>query len=354
MRRFARAFVLALVTPLCVAPSKVEGQEKVALRSDLLLYGDDTEFRNPFREGETLFGAAVRAAFELSLNEKTTIALGGFGNQRFGSDQAFDLVRPVISLTVKTRQASLVFGTLPATAVDAPMGPDRGGPHRLLPPLQRETLTFDRPYEAGLLIDAAGQSLWLEWQRVNTPAHRERFDGGVNASVTLTPHVAIPLQLHVVHEGGQLFNTGPVDDSAAVAAGLELRTRTQRAGLLSLELYATGSRTMPDRQQPELESTGTGFFGRAAAERDGWRAHLIMWRGKQFIKDEGDPNYQSIRLNGTRYGGIRDYAEAGLARRMTLAPGAVLEISGRAHRTERHYEYSFRVIAVASATFHLR
>ena len=28
-------------------------QEHVVLRTDVLLYGDNTEFRNPFREGET-------------------------------------------------------------------------------------------------------------------------------------------------------------------------------------------------------------------------------------------------------------------------------------------------------------
>src|SRR4029079_12015310 len=95
-------------------------------------------------------------------------------------------------------------------------------------------------------------SLWLEWQRLNTPDHRERFDGGVNAAIALDRHVSLPLQLHVVHEGGQLFNTGPVDDSAAAAVGVLLQTRTRRAGRLSLELYGAASRSVPDREQPAL------------------------------------------------------------------------------------------------------
>ena len=104
----------------------------------------------------------------------------------------------------------------------------------------------------------------------------------------------------VVHEGGQLFNTGPVADSFAAASGLALR------------------------------------------------AHVIFWRGRNFVKDEGDPNYLSLRRDGSRYGGIRDYAETGVARRFPLAPGAVIEVSGRLHRTERHYEYSYRVLSIAS------
>src|SRR5207237_7180516 len=129
-------------------------------------------------------------------------------------------------------------------------GPDRGGTHALLPPLQRETLAFDRPYEAGLQWDFRGarlrHSLWLEWQRVNTAAHRERLDGGVNAEVTLTPHLSLPIQIHVVHEGGQLFNTGPVDDSEALAAGIAWQTRSRRVGRISLEAYGAAARSVPD------------------------------------------------------------------------------------------------------------
>lgn len=333
-------------------------QESVTLRSDLLLYGDNTEFRNHFREGETLFGAAVRIAFDVQLGSRATVSLGAFGNQRFGSDKAFERARPVIALTVRGRRSSFVFGTLPALTPGGPPGPDRGGPHALLPPLQRETLAFDRPYEAGLQWDFNGtrlrHAMWLEWQRLNTSEHRERFDGGLSAEVRLTPHIAVPIQLHVVHEGGQLFNTGPVADSAAGAAGIALRGRTARAGTLSLELFGAGSRSVPDRQRPDQRRRGKAFFGRAAAERDGWRAHLIVWRGQDFIKDEGDPNYLSVRLNGSPYGGIRDYAEAGLARRIKLAPGAVIEVSGRLHRTERHYEYSYRVLSIAALAWKLR
>jgi hypothetical protein len=360
MQRFWRAVALAVVVAVIYpwAGRVLCAQEKVTLRSDVLLYGDNTEFRNLFREGETIFGAAVRVAADVELNDKVGIALGVFGNQRFGSEKAFEQVRPVIAMTIRGRRSAFVFGTLPAPGPGGPIGPDRGGPHGLLPPIQRETLTFDRPYEAGLGWTFHGPLLrhevWLEWQQLNTSEHRERFDGGVNADVTLSPHVLVPVQFHVVHEGGQLFNTGPVADSFAGASGITLRGRTARAGAISLELLALASKSVPDRQRPDQDRNGAAFFGRAAAERDGWRAHLIFWRGKNFVKDEGDPNYLSIRRNGSRYGGIRDYAEAGVARRFQLAPGAVIEVSGRVHRTERYYEYSYRVLSIASLGWKLR
>jgi len=353
------AALLVLVMPAIDQRGGVAAaQESVTLRSDVLLYGDNTEFRNPFREGETIFGAAVRVAVDTALNPRVTVSLGAFGNQRFGSGRAFDLARPVIALIARGRRSAFTFGTLPAATADGPMGPDRGGRHALLPPLQRETLAFDRPYEAGLQWDFKGarlrHSIWLEWQRVNTPDHRERFDGGAHVEVRATSHLAVPFQAHVVHEGGQLFNTGPVDDSAAFAGGVALRQRSPRLGSLSLELYGAAARSVPDRQRPELDRFGPGFFARGAVERAGWRGHLIMWRGHDFIKDEGDPNYLSLRRDGTRYGGIRDYAEAGLARRFLLAPGAVIEVAARLHRTEQYYEYSYRVLSIATFGWKLR
>jgi hypothetical protein len=352
-----RAAVVFAALVSTLASSTAAAQDHVTLRSDILLYGDNTEFRNPFREGETLFGAAARVYAEVELHPRVSVSLGAFGNQRFGSEKAFELVRPVLAMTVRGKRSAFTFGTLPALPVDRPIGPDRGGPHGLLPPLQRETLAFERPYEAGLEWDFNGarltHSMWIEWQRLNTPEHRERFDGGLNGAFAVATHVSVPLQVHVVHEGGQLFNNGPVDDSAAAAAGVALHGTTG-AARLSLELFGAAAHSVPDRESPDQTRTGAAFFGRVAAETGGWRAHLIAWRGRRFIKDEGDPNYLSIRRDGRRYGGIRDYAEAGLARRFTLAADAALEVSVRLHRVEGFYEYSYRVTAIATPHWRLR
>ena len=83
-------------------------------------------------------------------------------------------------------------------------------------------------------------------------------------------------------------------------------------------------------------------------ERAGWRGHLIVWRGDDFVKDEGDPNYLSVRRDGSRYRGVRDYSEAGIARTFRPAAGVTLEASARVHRVEGHYEYSYRIIGVTT------
>jgi hypothetical protein len=347
--RSARVFALAALVWMGVpwGGRAVCAQESVTLRSDILLYGDNTEFRNPFREGETIFGAAARIFADVRLGPAAVVSIGVFGNQRFGSQRAFEQVRPVIALTVHGGRSSFVFGTLPAPDPARPMGPDRGGPHGLLPALQRETLAFERAYEPGLLWRFAGDRLshtmWLEWQRLNTADHRERFDGGVAGRVAISRVLTIPFQLHVVHEGGQQFAAGPVTDSTAGAIGLAF---TRRA--ISLELYGLAGRSVPDRERPSEDRNGRAVLARAAFERRGWRAHALAWRGRDFIKDEGDANYGSLRRDGRRYGGTRDYAETGIARRFTVAPGASIEVSGRIHRTEWFYEYSYRVTAITS------
>lgn len=352
-------------------------QPGITLGAAAMFYGDNTEFRNPFRDGETLFGAAVRLDAAIELSSSVNLALGIFGNQRFGGEQSFELVRPVIALTVQGRRSRLVFGTLftPQSAG----GPDRTGPHALLPPIQRETLAFARPYEAGLQWSVSSprwnQDAWLDWQRLNTPDHRERLDAGVRVDAHAAGPLFLPLQVHIVHEGGQLFASGPVRDSFALASGIVLSNRRpagflvnanasmqarrgasggpadrppDRSAIVTVELLGLWSRDTPDREAVRPTRSGGAFFGRAAVEKHPWRLHLIAWRGNDYVKEEGDPNYLSIRRDGSRYRGIRDYAEAGITRTWPLAPGARLETSFRFHRVERHFEYSYRILGVVA------
>jgi len=350
-----------------VAARPAAAQQSVELKADLIFYGDNTEFRNPFREGETIFGTAARGEAQVGLGDRVAISAGVFGNLRFGSESSFELVRPVLTMEVRGRRSRFLFGTLETPRAGEPRGPDRTGPHGLLPPIQQETLAFDRPYEAGLQWlfkgDRLDHDLWLQWQRLNTPEHRERLDAGARLDWRWAGIFSSPLQTHIVHEGGQLYASGPVRDSFVLASGITLSPRPEPPsppGVKreqpivkldgSLELLGLWSHYVPDRQQPTRTRDGAGFFGRAAVEGFAWRAHLIMWRGDDYMKDEGDPNYQSLRRNGTRYRGVRDYAEAGLTRTFDLVPGALFEVSFRYHRIEDHYEYSYRVLGVA----HLR
>jgi hypothetical protein len=344
--------VAAVAVSMIACATPVLAQEHVTFQADVLVYGDNTEFRNPFREGATILGSAVRAAFDFDLADRVRVSLGAFGNVRFGSEDEFEEAKPVIALTVSGRRSLFVLGTLPPPHIGDPPGPDRTGPHGLLPPIQRETLAFDRPYEAGLEWRFHGSlvrhELWLNWQRVNTREHRERFDTGAAGAIQVSRLVAIPFQFHIVHEGGQLVASGPVTDSLALASGAIVKGSVWRLDSAALEAYGLASRFVPDRSTPERDQDGAAFFGRASGERAGWRGYIIVWRGFDYLKEEGDLNYLSVRRDGTRYRGTRDYAETGLSRTFRPASGVLFEASARLHRIEKYYEYSFRIVGTAS------
>ena len=321
------------------------------LDATVTFYGDNTEFFNPFRTGETILGTHAFIVGEARTSDRLAIRGGVFGNQRFGSDDAFDEVRPVLTLVVGRSTSQLVLGTIDTVRRAGGMGPDHTSPHGLLPPLQVETLAFARPWEAGLqwLVDTGmvKQDAWVHWQRLGDGERRERFDAGVTSRVRVHRAITLGGDLFIVHEGGQLTSNGHVGDSLAGSLGGEIGGAAGGLERVSLEAYLLASRYDPERLNPPRTRAGFATFLRLAAAANRWRAHAIMFRGDDFIAAEGDPNYQSVRLDGTEYRALRDYAEAGLTTLFPLAKDSWLEASFRGHRVERYIEYSFRILAVA-------
>ncbi len=264
----------------------------------------------------------------------------------------------MLGLVVGDARSRFLLGTLDTTRHLKGEGPDRTGPHGLLPPMQKETLSFERPYESGLqwIVDTPrfSHDAWINWQRMNTRLHREIFDVGMATTTRLRPELAIRGDVHAVHRGGQQGGVEPVADSVAAAAGVEAGGAVGRVNRLSLELVALGSRTVPDRTQPDLTRGGFATFLRLGIEEAPWRVHLILWRANGFVKIEGDPLYQAVRKDGTRYNGLRDYAELGVTRRFALTTDSFIEASFRLHRTEDNYEVSFRVLGVAKLRVPIR
>jgi len=322
-----------------------------SLDGTFTFYGDNAEFANPFRRGETIFGAWAQVFAEARTSDRLAIRLGVFGNQRFGSDDGFDEVRPVLALVVGSPRSRLVLGTLETVRRQDGPGPDRTGPHSLLPPLQVETLAFERPWEAGMQwivdTDRLDQEAWIHWQQLNDDGQREVFDTGLKTRVRMSHALALRGELLLVHQGGQRQSDDPVADSFAGVFGVEVGGPAGPLDRLSFEALGLASRFVRDREATPPARSGFATFLRVSAEKSRWRGHGILWRGDDFITREGDPNYQSMRRDLTAFRGLRDYAEAGLTRTFPLAPRSWLEASARWHRVENDYEYSFRILAVA-------
>ena len=342
------AAVLLAVAPPCTA------QTLLSLHVDSVFYGDNTEFAGPFRSGETILGAFERIYFEITPNDRATVQLGLYANERAGSHSPVDRALPIVALRLGTTRQRFVFGTLDYRDSRNGVGPDRTTPHGLLPPLALETLWFTRAYEAGVQwLARTGRhthDVWFDYQIGNTSEHREKFDTGVVGRARIVGPVAVGYQFHMVHHGGQQFDGGPVSDSIGFGPGLVVEGPVGGLTSASLEIFGLAAYDRPDRTVPSRTVQGKAVFLRAAAEQRGWRGHLIVWRGDDFNHEDGDPNYLSRFPDGTRYRRTRDYSEAGLAKLFQPAAGVDLEASFRVHRIEPNWAYSYRLLA----TVHLK
>lgn len=316
--------------------------------ADIFFYGDNTEFANRFREGETLFGSSGRVFLDIAINESVVIRGGFFGLGQFGSHEFLNHAEPVIALELSRGPSRFLFGSLETIAMRHDVaGPDQETPHGLLPPLQQETLAFTRGQEMGLqwLVDAnkVKQDAWINWQRLNSESHRERFDAGYRAAIQLQPSLHLHGQWHVVHEGGQQFGKGVVSDSQAAALGLEWSHRMGKSRIV-VDGHPVVTRHVPDRENTESAETGLGGFVRGAVDYGSWRGHLIVWRSRDTLKEEGDANYLAEQLDGSMFRKVRDYGEVGITRHFRPAVGVHLFATARVHRVESSYEYSYRIV----------
>jgi hypothetical protein len=187
------------------------------------------------------------------------------------------------------------------------------------------------------------QDMWINWQRLNTASQRERLDAGYRASIALGGPLRLLGHWHVVHEGGQQFQQGPVSDSQGAALGLEWAAPLGRTRA-TVDAHVVGTRHAPDRELPDATEGGLGVFGRGALEWADWRAHAVVWRSRDARKTEGDANYLSLQQDG-RVHRVRDYAELGITRHFRPAEGVHMFAAFRVHRVESHYEYSYRIVA---------
>jgi hypothetical protein len=346
-----RAWIFAFT--VFISQASPAASQTYTAGADLYFYGDNTEFTNPFRVGDTTFGVSGTIFLDATLNDVVTIRGGLFGLGRFGSHEFLEHAEPAVALQLARGPSRFLFGSLETVSVRHDVaGPDEETPHRLLPPLQVETLSFTRGQEMGLQWLVASPRLehdaWINWQRLNTDTHRERFDVGYRGAAALTSSLRLHGQYHLVHEGGQRFASGAVGDSHGGAAGLQwswpgpgVRTR------VSVDGHAVATHDVPDREVPALNESGIGAFMRGALVHGPWRGHLIVWRGWDAVKAEGDPNYLARQRDGRQFRHVRDYAELGVTRHFRPAPGLHMFAAFRLHRIESHYEYSFRIVGRA-------
>lgn len=359
MKHLSNWLIVILFSGSLFAQGPQDTDSPFRLAVESVFYADNTEFiGNPFREGETLLGVNVRGYLGWRLGDKAEFQLGGFIDTRAGSEKAFELARPIISLVIGPSDNQFIIGTLKGSLHDEGVGPERIGYHNLLPPIQMENIAFTRgAYENGLQWrfnrTRMYHDLWINWQALNTPEHREKFDAGLVSKMSLFGPVSLAGQAHIVHRGGQLYSANqPVGDSFAGAGGIimdfDLSSSVCLLDNLSVELYGIASKHVPNRASENDQLSGKGAFLRTTLRTNNWRLHIINWQAWDFIKDEGDPNYGFRLTEGdydprVTFGGSKKYLETGLARIFRLTDGLEAEASARLHWIDSNMDYSYQI-----------
>ncbi len=333
-------FVLlsAFLAPLAAAetePQPAAEPLELAWGADLAFFGDNTEFSNPFREGETIFGAQVRTWLEMRPFERASFHVGVFADQRFESDADFEL-QPLLGFRYSGEHTDFLVGTLETV--------ER---HGFLEVLFNSQLELTRPVESGvqLLVHSPrfDGDFFINWQELNLPNQREVFDFGARLDAGLIDWLNLSLQVHGEHHGGQLFMAGmPVWKNVAVAGGAEVHGRLRGLGESSFEVHGLHCNTdVPPAMGAEED--GGGILVRASIRPvrrlETW---LLGWRGNDWFAVDGDRHYSSVGL--ATYDRDRDYAEAGARYRWTGRGRIDYDLQARVHRVEDELDTSFRFV----------
>lgn len=183
----------------------------VQWRNFFTLYGDNTEFFEPYRTGETLLGQQGKSWLEASLGKRDFLSVGVFGDFRSETNPQVD-VKPILSFEYHEGGTRLILGTL-----------DVQKEHGFIEPLEVTTLEFTRPLEYGfqwLEKDPHFEcDFFLDWHQLNTPAEPEQMDYGGVFKQPLDDRFSLEEQFHGFHDGGQLYYIGDIFNNWVPAAG---------------------------------------------------------------------------------------------------------------------------------------
>lgn len=326
--------------------------QRLSWRTTATLYADNTEFFTPYRVGETLLGGQLATDLEFRTGRRTSFAAGVWADHRFGDTAFADPVRPILRFRYRGRTSEAIIGSF---------FPVRRHGH--LEPLEVTTLEITRPIEyGGLWIERRRHwdaEVYLAWQKLNTEEQREVFDYGFVARVRPVRRVTLEAQLHGLHHGGQLFDAGvPVTNNTAYGVGITLADRLGWLRQSSLSVFRLWSHGNIDPDPPPgRPDDGRGWYLRGAVTPKGWfELFGIWWRGRDFLAQEGDNNYNSVGADTAFYRSRRKYWEIGVLRRAEIENGVTLDAEFRVHRIDDEesvaflgtsLEYSYRIMVRA-------
>lgn len=301
-------------------------------------YADNTEyFTAGYPPGETVLGNGLKQYLQFLLPGSQVFRFGVAGEFRYGDAPAISQVRPVCQYRVSHPWGwQFVFGNLELRPFAGDVLPPGRTRHGLSRAVQDERLEFTRPDEYGfqslLTAGPLRHDAWVNWNRLNTPSHKEWFDAGQHLALVFA-YSRFGVQAYVSHHGGQLYASGPVGESVVVGADVSLYYRAshpvfQEAGAAYAFLW---DRDVPDRGDRSVWSEGSGHLAVVWLTLFRFRFFGEYWLGRGFKAEEGNPIYRTGR----------EYVSFGWDRSGGLPGGTEYYMDLRVHRLEGVWEYRY-------------
>jgi len=282
---------------------------------------EDNTFTNGLGRDTTLIGNLVNATLYKRLLPSLEAEVGVFANKPFGHDTEVSQVRPIMRLTYEpTEEITGLVGTLHVPHQDF---------HNAL--FYRGN-RFLRPIEQGaqMLVDSTHyrQDLFINWEQAFRGSAPNRFDVGYAGQLKFGP-LRFNGQAHWVRNGQALFKLDrsfDTRDNLVVAAGPELVLEPSRYfpalpwwNQLGIRFTYLTSYNHTDAG-PEA-TRGRGYELQAWLDLAGWRPYLAFWKGRNFISQQGDPEFRAS-----------NFPEIGLSKTVRLGDRASIEFGAQARR----------------------
>lgn len=307
-------------------------------KNQFTFYGDNTEFFEPFRAGETLLGQQGKSRLQAAVGKNVFLSGGVFGDYRSVENPEIAL-KPLLSIEYRSGGTCLIMGTLETV-----------NRHGFLEPLEVTTLEITRSVEYGLQWlqkdEAFAADLFLSWRQLNTPLQPESFDfGGVLRGWPGNPF-SVELQMYGYHEGGQQFSFTPLKNWV-LALGFRARGALGPVGEGRLAAFGLLSGELESDNLDDAAWGGGGYARAGLAFGEGFEFFCIGWKGRDFFAQDGDANYSSFNQGGDYYQADRLYAELGLQKEFSLEEEVSFKAEFRVHFIEQYSAYSFRLAAYA-------
>ena len=269
---------------------------RLFLRLGNATFVNNKEFFNPYQPGYTLIGYYLRPVLEYYPGPDTRLR-AGVHLLKYSGLERYSQAIPLFSLHHRF-----------APGLDMVMGSLYGAlNHDLIEPLFAFDRVFTHHHESGLqfLIDRdfIKADIWLNWEQFifHGDPFQEEFTAGLSSKMPLNVEaesfrIEIPVQLLVVHKGGQIDASGErLQTLVNFAGGLHL-TRDFENGLFNsfgFRGYIAGFRDLSNELRYPYDR-GWGLYPNVVIRAGQLEAGIGYWIGNGFVAPRGESVFQSV------------------------------------------------------------